>query len=65
MMRMKIIGICLVAFLIMTLFPISIVNAGQEIIKVQVQESVTVGVRFPVVLDIQYDFTNQENVKDG
>jgi hypothetical protein len=60
---MKIIGICLVAFLIMTLFPISIVNAGQEIIKVQVQESVTVGVRFPVVLDIQYDFTNQENVK--
>lgn len=63
MMRMKIISICLAAFLIMTSFPISIVNAGQEIIKIQVQETATVGVRFPVVLQIQYDFTNQENVK--
>jgi hypothetical protein len=53
----------LIAFLIITLFPISMATAGQEIINVQVQETATVGVRFPVTLQIQYDFTNQENVK--
>jgi len=63
MMHMRLIGFCLISFLIMTLFPISIVSAEQEIIKVQVQEKVTVGVRFPVILQIQYDFTNQENVE--
>jgi hypothetical protein len=63
MMRMRIISICLATFLIMTLFPIFIVSAGQEIINVQVQDTVTVGVRFPVVLHTQYVFTNQENVK--
>jgi hypothetical protein len=47
----------------MTLFPISIATAGQEIIDVQTQETVTVGVSFPVILQIQYDFTNQENVE--
>jgi hypothetical protein len=63
MMRMRIIGICLVTFLILALFPISIASAGQEVIEVQAQETVTVGVRFPVVLHVQYDFSNQENVK--
>jgi len=63
MMRMRLIGFCLITFLIMTLFPISIATAGQEIINVQAQEKVTVGVRFPVILQIQYDFTNQENVE--
>jgi hypothetical protein len=47
----------------MTFFPISTVTAGQEIINVQVQETVVIGVRFPVILQIQYDFTNQENVE--
>lgn len=47
----------------MTLFPISIATAGQEIINVQAQETVTVGTRFLVMLQIQYDFTNQENVE--
>ena len=63
MMRMRFIGFCLTTFLIMTLFPISIATAGQEIINVQTQETVTVGVRFLVMLQIQYDFTNQENVE--
>ncbi len=63
MMHMRLISFCLVTFLIMTLFPISITTAGQEIINIQVQETVTVGVRFPVILQIQYDFMNQENVK--
>jgi len=47
----------------MTLFPISIAAAEQEIINVQAQETVTVGVRFPVILQIHYNFTNQENVE--
>jgi hypothetical protein len=63
MMHMRLIGFFLISFLIMTLFPISITTARQEIINVQVQDTVTVGVRFPVILQIQYDFTNQENVE--
>ncbi len=63
MMRMRLIVLCLITFLIMTLFPISIATAGQEIINVQAQETVPVGVNFPVILQIQYDFTNQENVE--
>ena len=47
----------------MTLYPISIAHAEQDVINLQVQETVTVGVRFPVILNVQYDFTNQENVK--
>ncbi|WP_455278969.1 COG1470 family protein [[Eubacterium] cellulosolvens] len=63
MIRLRLIGFCLITFLIVTFFPISIANAGQEIINVQAQETVTVGVRFPVILQIRYDFTNQENVE--
>ena len=63
MMHMRLIIFCLATFLIITLFPISIAAAEQEIINVQAQETVTVGVRFPVILQIHYDFTNQENVE--
>jgi hypothetical protein len=63
MMRPRLLDFYLITFLLLSLFPISIATAGQEIINVQVQDTVTVGVRFPVKLQIRYDFTNQENVE--